>query len=221
MIDDRSATDRRISVLVVDDHDIVRAGVTSLLERSPRIRVVGGEACGKRALAAAKRLRPRVVVMDLMLPALNGIDATKRILAELPATRVVILTACSGSEHIVRALRAGALGYVSKQSAAEDINLAVFAVLDDRRFLSPLVAATLARVDFDATSRSPLDSLSAREREVLHLTGAGCSNRMIAQQLSLSQKTVATYSSRIIAKLGVANRTAMIHFCIEYALAPV
>ena len=221
MIDYRSATDRRISVLVVDDHDIVRTGVTALLERSPRIRVVGGEACGRRALAAAKRLNPHVVVMDLMLPALNGIDATQRILAELPATRVVILTACCGSEHIVRALRAGALGYVSKQSAAEEINLAVFAVLDGRRYLSSQVEATLAMVDFDATSRSPLDSLSAREREVLHLAGAGCTNRMIAQQLSLSPKTVATYSSRIIAKLGVANRTAMIHFCIEHALAPV
>jgi DNA-binding NarL/FixJ family response regulator len=134
---------------------------------------------------------------------------------------VVILTACGSSEHIVRALRAGALGYVLKQSAADEISQAVFTVLTDRRYLSPQVAATLAMVDFDATSRSPLDSLSAREREVLHLTGAGCTNRMIAQQLCLSPKTVATYSSRIMEKLGVANRTAMIHFSIEHALAPV
>jgi DNA-binding NarL/FixJ family response regulator len=221
MIDNRSNAANRISVMVVDDHHIVREGVTALLERSPRIQVVGSEACGKRAVATAKRLQPHVVVMDLMLPELNGVDATKRILAELPKTRVVILTACSSAEHIVRALRAGALGYVLKQSTVEEISLAVVAVLDGRRYLSPQVAATLAGVDFDATSCSPLESLSAREREVLHLTAAGTTNRMIAQQLSLSPKTVATYRSRIMQKLGVADRTALIHFSIEHALAPV
>jgi DNA-binding NarL/FixJ family response regulator len=221
MVDVGSNATNRVNVLVVDDHAVVREGVTVLLERSPRIKVVETAASGKHAIAAARRLRPDVVVMDLVLPALNGVDATKRILSALPRTRVVILTVCHTSEHIVRALRAGALAYVLKQSASTELVQAVLAVLDGKRYLSPQAAATLASVEFDSTRPSPLERLSAREREVLHLTVSGATSSTIARQLSLSPKTVDTYRSRIMEKLGVADRTALIRFSIQHALMPV
>ncbi len=134
---------------------------------------------------------------------------------------MVILTVCHSSEHIVRALRAGALAYVLKQSAATELVHAVLTVLEGKRYLSPQAAATLASVEFDSPPLSPLERLSAREREVLQLTVAGATTTAIARQLSLSPKTVETYRSRIMEKLGVADRTALIHFSIEHALMPV
>ena len=210
----------RATVLVVDDHGIVREGLTVLLERSPRLQVVGTAASGKQAVAAAQRLRPDVVVMDLMLPELSGLDATERILSELPATRVVILSVCHSSEHIACALRAGALGFVQKRSSITEIVQAVLTVLDGRRYLSPEVVASLGDVAIDA-ARSPLESLSAREREVLQLTVAGATSASIARRLCLSPKTVETYRSRIMDKLGVSDHTALIHFAMEHALMPV
>jgi DNA-binding NarL/FixJ family response regulator len=192
-----------------------------LLERSPRLKVVGTAASGKQAVLAARRLRPKVIVMDLRLPELNGIDATERILRDLPSTRVVIFSACQSAEHIVRALRAGALGYVLKQSAAVEVVHAVAAVLEGNRYLSPSIEAALAGLQIDLDLPSPLERLSAREREVLHLTVAGASTSAIARELSLSPKTVETYRSRIMEKLCVPDRTALIHFAIEHALTPL
>jgi DNA-binding NarL/FixJ family response regulator len=210
----------RATVLVVDDHGIVREGLAVLLERSPRLKVIGTAASGKQAVATAQLLKPDVVVMDLMLPELSGIDATERILSQLPATRVVILSVCYSSEHIACALRAGALGFVQKRSSITEIVQAVLAVLDGKRYLSPEIVVSLGDVEIDS-ARSPLERLSAREREVLQLTVAGATSAVIARQLSLSPKTVETYRSRIMEKLGVPDRTALIHFAMEHALSPV
>jgi DNA-binding NarL/FixJ family response regulator len=215
-----SSTTDRASVLVVDDHGIVREGLTVLLERSPRLKVIGTAASGKQAIAVAHRLKPDVVVMDLMLPELSGIDATERIVNELPATRVVILSVCHSSEHIACALRAGAMGFVQKRSSITEIVQAVLAVLDGKRYLSPEIVASLGNAEIDS-ARSPLESLSAREREVLHLTVAGATSVVIARRLCLSPKTVETYRSRIMGKLGVSDHTALIHFAMEHALTPV
>jgi DNA-binding NarL/FixJ family response regulator len=159
--------------------------------------------------------------MDLVLPDLNGIDATERIVQALPGTRVVIVSMCHTSEHIVRALRAGAMGYVLKQSEAADIVKAVLAVSDGKTFFSPQAASAIEGLAIDSADRSPLERLSAREREVLHLTVGGATSRSIAHRLSLSPKTVETYRSRIMRKLGVPDRTALIHFAIEHALTPL
>jgi two-component system invasion response regulator UvrY len=209
-----------VSVLVVDDHAIIREAVKLLLERA-RFSVVGLAASGSQAVSAARKLAPDVIVMDLILPELNGLDATERILRFRPDTGIVILSASCAPGHIVRAMRAGALGYVLKQSAATDVVHAVDEVKDRRRYLSPEAAEVLARVEAHVLGGSPLDRLSAREREVLHLTIAGDRIEHIAQRLSLSPKTVATYRSRIMAKLGVGDRTALIHFAMQHALAPV
>jgi DNA-binding NarL/FixJ family response regulator len=221
MLDTCPQATASVNALVVDDHAVIREGVTALLEGSRRIKVVGTAASGKHAIIAARRHKPDVVIMDLVLPALSGIDATERILREMPGIRVVIFTMCHTSEHIVRALQAGALAYVLKQSASAELVRAVLTVLDGTRYLSPQAEETLARVENDSSLRSPLGRLSSREREVLHLTVAGATGSAIARQLSLSPATVATYRSRIMDKLGVTNRTALIRFAIEHALAPV
>lgn len=216
-----SATPLR-RILVVDDHLIVCEGLTLLLERYPGNRVVGTAATAASAIDAAKRLRPDIVTMDLALPDMNGIDATEHILRSLPLARVIILSASHTSEHVYRAMRVGAVGYVVKDAAAAELAEAVSRVMAGGRYLSPLYAA----LDIDRSAsampaQSPIESLSAREREVLHGVCAGSSSAEIARQLSLSPKTVDTYRGRLMTKLGVGNRTALIRFAIEHSLFPL
>ncbi len=206
---------------MVDDHGVVRDGIKVLLESHDHMKVVGAAASGKQAVTEAARLRPDVIVMDLMLPELSGVDATERILSLLPQTRVVVLSVCHTSEHVFRALRAGARGYVLKHAAGAELVRAVKAVFAGERYFSPQITELV--VDGllnNSTSRSPLERLSGREREVLHLTVAGLSSAGIALQLSLSRKTVDTYRSRIMEKLGVPDLTALIRFATEHAMTP-
>ncbi|HEY6924751.1 MAG TPA: response regulator transcription factor [Steroidobacteraceae bacterium] len=212
-----------IRILVVDDHGIVRDGVAAMLERHPNLKVVEAVGTGREAVAAATRLAPDVVVMDLMLPDLSGVDTTERILSLLPDTRIVVLSVCHTSEHIFRALRAGAHGYVVKEAVGADLVRAVLAVVAGERFLSCQITNTVigGALGHCTGFQSPLDRLSRREREVLHLTVAGLSSAAIAAQLSLSRKTVDTYRSRVMEKLGVTDLTGLIHFSIEHAMVPV
>jgi DNA-binding NarL/FixJ family response regulator len=212
---------RPTSILVVDDHGIVREGIRALLTRQNGLDVVGLAATGEQAVIIAERLKPDVIVMDLVLPVLNGIDATVSILASLPETRVIILSAYSTSEHIYCAFRAGASGYVSKDAAGSELLCAVKTVLSGQQYLSPsLTAAFSSGCPNEPGPKSPLERLSPREREVLHRTAAGYSSVQIALQLSLSPKTVDTYRSRLMHKLGVSNRSSLIHFAIQHAMAP-
>jgi DNA-binding NarL/FixJ family response regulator len=208
-------------ILVVDDHGIVRDGIRSLLRRQDGMDVVGLAATGEQAVSAAHRLRPDLIIMDLVLPVLNGIDATRRILTSLPLTKIIVLSACYTSEHVYRALRAGAHGYVIKEAAGSELVCAVRAVLSGKRYLSPSIAAAFSGDSpNDAAARSPLERLSAREREVLHRTVEGLSSAQIGLHLSLSPKTVDTYRSRLMQKLGVSDRSTLIRFAIQHAMAP-
>jgi DNA-binding NarL/FixJ family response regulator len=208
-------------ILVVDDHGIVRDGIRALLQRQDGLEVVGLAATGEEAVLAANRLKPDVIIMDLVLPSLNGIDATQRILGSLPKTKIIVLSACSTCEHIYRALRAGALGYVLKDAPASDLVCAVKAVLSGRQYLSPsITSAFIDGCTNESVTQSPLERLSAREREVLHRTVEGYSSTEIALQLSLSRKTVDTYRSRLMQKLGVSDRSTLIRFAIQHAMAP-
>jgi len=211
----------RIRIVIVDDHGIVRDGVACILEKQVHMQVVGTAATGKEAIAVAASLEPDVIVMDLVLPELSGVDATQRILTLLPQTRVVILSVCHTSEHVFRALRAGARGYVSKEAAGAELVSAVKAVFVGATYLSPRITEIVVGGLLQKTGlHSPLDRLSGREREVLHLTAGGSSSAEIARQLSLSRKTVDTYRSRLMEKLGVADRTGLIHFAVEHAMTP-
>jgi DNA-binding NarL/FixJ family response regulator len=203
-------------VLVVDDHGIVREGLIALLTRQDGVRVLGSAASGHEAVLAAEQLKPDIIIMDLVLPDMNGIDATLRILRILPLTRVIVLSASHNIEHVYRALRAGACGYVVKDALGGELMHAVRAVRSGKQFLSPKVTPP----DVDGARcyslpKSPLERLSLRERDVLHRVVAGASSASIAQHLSLSRKTVDTYRGRLMAKLGVCNRSALIRFAIE------
>ncbi len=181
--------------------------------------VVGSVANGADAVLAAVRLKPDVIVMDLILRDMNGTDAMQRILQVLPMTQVVVLSACHTTEHVYRALRAGARAYVIKDALGAELMQAVGTVMAGRQFLSPAITPLL--VDgmlSDSLARSPMESLSARERQVLHRIVAGASSADIAAHLSLSRKTVDTYRGRLMTKLGVASRSALIRLAIEHEL---
>ncbi len=211
-----------ISVVIVDAHGIVRDGVSSLLDRQERIKVVATATNGKDAVAVVAQHRPDVVVMDLVLPELSGIDATLRILDALPQTRIVVLSACGTSEHVFGALRAGARAYVLKESAGAELVRAILAVCTGGQYLSSQITGiVIDGLLSNSAACSPLEKLSAREREVLHLTVAGSSSAEIARRLCLSRKTVDTYRSRIMTKLCVPDLTALIHFSIAHAMTPV
>jgi len=208
-----------VRILVVDDHSIVREGLIVLLDRHDGLKVVGSAASGEEAILAARRLRPDVVIMDLILPVLSGIEATRRILGELPQTRIIALSACHTSEQVVRALRAGARGYVLKTSAATELLSAIKAVTAGDQYVSPPITALIVDGVLDTSiPKSPFDRLSSRERDILRYIVTGATSSAIALQLSLSRKTVDTYRSRMMLKLGVANRSELIRCALAYEL---
>jgi DNA-binding NarL/FixJ family response regulator len=202
-------------ILVVDDHGIVREGLIALLTRQSDIPVLGSAVSGGEAIVAAQRLKPSIIIMDLFLPDMSGIEATKRILALLPLTRVIILSARHTIEHVYGGLRAGALGYVVKDAPTEELLHAVRAVTEGKRYLSPQLAPTLGDETCYSLPKSPLERLSMRERDVLHRIVAGGSSAAIGRHLALSPKTIDTYRGRLMAKLGVRNRSELIRFVVE------
>jgi DNA-binding NarL/FixJ family response regulator len=207
-----------IRILVVDDHSIVREGLIAILHQHATFKVVGAAATGNDALRQAQRLQPHIVIMDLVLPDMNGTEAATRILADLPDTRVVILSACRTAEHVYRAFRAGARGYVVKSALCEEMKSAIDCVMDDRQFISPsAVPAMIEGESFFSLPKSPMERLSWREREVLHQLVDGGTSASIAQLLCLSRKTIDTYRSRMMGKLGVRNRSELIRFAMENA----
>jgi DNA-binding NarL/FixJ family response regulator len=208
-----------VRILVVDDHCIVRDGLAVLLDRYDGMKVVGSVATGEEAVLAAHRLRPDVIIMDLVLPALNGIDATRRIISELPQTRIIALSACCRPEHVHRALRAGACGYVLKTAAGTELFSAIKTVTAGEQYVGPTVNALFVDGVLGTwIPTSPFERLSAREREVLRRIVAGATSSDIAQHLSLSRKTVDTYRGRMMVKLGVTNRSELIRYALEYEL---
>jgi len=208
------------SVLVVDDHGIVREGVCALLAKENGVTVVGSASTGAEAIAAAARHRPDLIILDLMLPDMNGIDAAQQILKLLPSTRIVILSACHTLEHVYRAMRGGAHGYVIKSALAAELVNAVHAVAAGKQYLSDGIALGFPEIMLSFESRkSPLERLSFRERDVLRRVVAGGSSTQIGRELSLSPKTIDTYRGRLMAKLGVSNRSSLIRFAIEHELA--
>lgn len=211
-----------IRVLLVDDHAIVRDGLRFLLEAHREFEVVGGAANGREAVRAARELQPDVVIMDLAMPELNGTEATQQIHDACPATHVLVLSMHSTAEHIYRAFQAGAQGYLLKESAGPELLAAVRTVHAGRRYLSQKIAETVVD-DYirDRHAASPLDSLSARERQILQSIAEGKSSAETARALCLSPKTVETYRSRMMRKLGIADFPALVRFAIQHGLTPL
>jgi DNA-binding NarL/FixJ family response regulator len=208
-----------IAILLADDHTIVRDGLGFLLEAQEGIQVVGVASDGREAVKEAERLRPDVVVMDLAMPGLNGIEATRRIRKLLPATRVLVLSMHGSSEHIYRALEAGAQGYLLKESAGPELAAALRAVHGGRRYLSSKITETVVdQYVRERKTNGPLASLSAREREILQLVVEGKASAPIAEQLGISVKSVETYRSRIMHKLGIHDLPSLVKFAIQHGI---
>jgi DNA-binding NarL/FixJ family response regulator len=216
---------REITVFLADDHAVVRDGLRYLLEAQPDIRVIGDAGDGRKAVQCVAQLFPDVVVMDIGMPELNGIEATWEIAQICPAVRVIILSVYSTTEHIFRALQAGARGYLLKESAGIEVVNAVRAVHADQRYLSQKISDALVddyvRHRQVAAEDSPLALLSTRERQVLQLVVEGKTSADIANILSLSPKTVETYRSRLMHKLDISDLPGLVKFAIQHGLTPL
>ncbi|MBI5648793.1 MAG: response regulator transcription factor [Ignavibacteriae bacterium] len=211
-----------ITVYIADDHAVVRDGLRALLENVGGIAYIGGAADGRTAVREVCELQPDVVLMDISMPELNGIEATQQIREAVPAVRVIILSMHSTTEHVYRALQAGARGYLLKESAGKDLVAAVQAVAQGKRFLSEklseLMMDDIAVRGGAFRDQSPLERLSAREREILQLVAEGRTSAEIAAVLFLSPKSVDTYRSRLMQKLGIKDYPALIRFALQHGL---
>ncbi len=211
-----------ISVLLADDHAVVRDGLRMILESQADIQVLGTAADGRQAVEKARKLKPDVIVIDIAMPELNGIEATYQILQENPSIRVVILSMHATPEYIYRTLEAGALGYLLKESASLEVIAAVRAAFAGQRYLSRRISDTLVddylQLQKGMSEIDPLKSLTGREREVLQLVVEGHTSEEIADDLALSPKTVASYRSRLMKKLGLDDLPSLIKFAILHGI---
>jgi RNA polymerase sigma factor (sigma-70 family) len=212
-----------IRVLLVDDDDLMRAGLRAVLSTDEELEVVGDVAGGRGAVGAVREHRPHVVLMDIRMPDLDGISATREILSATPDAKVVMLTTFEDEEYIFDALAAGASGFLLKRTRPEDLLAAIRTVAEGDALLSPSVtrkvidrATSRPHVDRDATA---LDRLTPREREVLELVARGLSNAEIAETLVVEETTVKTHVKRVLAKLGLRDRVQAVIFAYETGVA--
>lgn len=209
-----------IRVLLADDHQMLRDGLKALLSASGDIVVVAEVSDGRSAVRVAQEVSPDVVVMDLSMPELNGIEATRLLRDRSPEVKVVILSMHSSSEHVFRALEAGAAGYLLKESAGREVAAAVRAAHAGKRYLSAALESVVADTRPESGHRSPLDRLTARERQVLQLVVEGHSSAEIAELVNLSPKSIGTYRSRLMRKLGVHDVAALVKFAVQHGITP-
>jgi two-component system, NarL family, invasion response regulator UvrY len=207
-----------IKILLVDDHAIVREGYRRLLESEPRISIVGEASDALQACQSARTLHPDVVIMDIALPGISGIEATRRLLKEQPRVRVLIFSMYDDAIYASRALEAGALGYLSKVSAPEVLVKAIYAVSRGESFLSSDVAANIGR-SAAQSSRSEVDALTVRQLEILRLLVQGETIKSISATLGLSEKTVANQQWAIRAKLGAENSAQLARLAAKIGLS--
>jgi len=196
-----------IRVLIADDHAVLREGLRSFLELQDGIEIVGDAADGAEAVELAEKLRPAVVLMDLVMPKLDGVEAMRELRERVPETRVIILTSYIDDDRLLPAIRAGAAGYLLKNAEPQELARAIRAADAGEALIDPSVAARLVERLAEDDSRDDYESLTAREREVLELIGRGFSNKRIALELDIAEKTVKTHVSNLLGKLGVADRT--------------
>jgi DNA-binding NarL/FixJ family response regulator len=212
------ADDGRIRVLIVDDHAVVRSGLRTFFGLLDDIEVVGEAADGSEAVAAARRLTPDVILMDLMMPNMDGITAIGTIKRERPETEIVAVTSFIEEEKVTAALEAGATGYLLKDAEADDVAKAVRAAHGGEMTLDPAVARLLAQRLRDRKASPPVEPLTDREKDVLRLVGQGMSNKEIATALVITERTARTYVSNILGKLGLASRTQAALYAVERRL---
>jgi NarL family two-component system response regulator LiaR len=196
-----------IRVMLVDDHAVVREGLRTFLELQDGMEVVGEAEDGRQAVAEAERLTPDVILMDLVMPVLDGVGAMRELRQKLPHVRVIVLTSFAEDDRLLPAIQAGAAGYLMKNVQPKELARAIRAAHNGEALLDPAVAARLVEAIAQPPGEEPRDELTPREHEVLELIGQGLSNKRIALELGVSEKTVKTHVGHVLAKLGVTDRT--------------
>lgn len=212
---------KRITILIVDDHAMVRKGLRLLLEAVPEFEVVGEAGSMREAIEAVGRLRPQIVTLDLSMPGRSGVASVERLRAAAPETRIIVLTMHDDPAYVRSAIAMGAAGFVHKSAADTELTSAIRAVARGRVFIDVGDAATLESIlaPHDAApARAPTDRLSAREREVLRQVALGYTNQRIADEVGLSVKTIESYRARLMRKLGLKDRSDLVRLAIEMGL---
>ncbi|HEX4646999.1 MAG TPA: response regulator transcription factor [Verrucomicrobiae bacterium] len=212
----------RVRILLADDHTLMRAGIRSLLEKIPGVEVVGEAADGREALALVRAQLPNLVLMDIAMSGLNGLEATARVVKEFPQVRVIILSMHANEEYVVQTLRTGASGYLLKDAATAELELAILAVARGDTYLSPAISKRviddyLGRVIGEKT---PLDQLTPRQREILQLIAEGKSTKEIAFLLNVSIKTVETHRLQLMDRLGIHDIPGLVRHAMRLGLVP-
>ena len=208
---------KRIRILLADDHAVVRQGFKMILDAQADMEIVGEAGNGRQAVELAEQLRPDVVVMDVSMPELNGIEATRRLASSVPRARVVALSMHKDSVYVREILRAGARGYLLKDSGAADLVAAIRAVASGESYLSPAVSNAVLD-DYRRHATNPIDLLTSREREVLQLLAEGKTNKEIAGVLNLSVYTVEAHRGRILEKLNLHSIGELVRFAVRNGL---
>lgn len=209
---------RPIRVLIVDDHAIVREGICSLLARHKDIQVVGQAADGQRALELVSQLAPDIILMDIQMSGMNGLEATREIHKRSPRTRVLVLTQYENKEYVLPLLRAGAVGYIPKSARANELINAIRTVYTEGAYLPPRITQTVVTSLSESSTVPAEAALTEREIQVLRLVAEGLNSREIAERLNISAKTVDTHRANIMEKLGVHNTAELIRVAIQKGL---
>lgn len=206
----------RIRVVLVDDHALVRSGMRALVEQMHGIDVVGEATDGREALGLVERLRPHVVLMDITMPELNGLEAAERLRREHPEVRIVLLSMHADEAYVARAVAVGAHGYVLKSADAAELELAIRSAARGQAYLSPAIARTVTQGGMPDQSGAP--PLSPRQREILQLIAEGNATKQIAAKLGLSVKTVETHRAHIMQRLGIRDVPGLVRYAIRMGL---
>ena len=215
---------RKTAIVLADDHHVVRQGLRGFLEAEPDFSIAGEAADGLQAVDLVDRVKPDVLVIDLMMPGLSGLDVTRQVRQRSPRTHIVILSMYSNEAYVLEALRNGAAAYVLKDSTAADLVHAVREVVAGRRYLSPPLSERAIETYAEkakSTSLDPYETLTTRERQVLHLAAEGCTNAEIGDRLSISPRTVETHRANLMRKLGLETQTDLIRYALRRGIIPI
>lgn len=213
-----------VTILLVDDHQVVRQGLRALLEAEPDFQIVGEAGDGLTAIQHVERFKPAVIVVDLMMPGINGLEVTRQVSQRFPDTRIVVLSMHSNEAYVLEALRNGASCYVLKETGITDLVQAVREALAGRRYLSPPLSARA--IDSyvqkaEAAALDPYETLTTREREVLHLAAQGLTNAEVASRLSISPRTAETHRANVMHKLELNSQIDLIRFALKRGILPM
>jgi len=207
-----------IGVLLVDDHKLIRTGIKLMLDKTADIRVLGEASSGEEAVEQARALKPQVILMDVSMPGIGGLEATRKLAMSLPDAKVIVLSAQTAEPFPMKLMEAGASGYLTKDSAEDEIVTAIRRVVAGERYIAAEIARQLALQAVNRSAGSPFDQLSQREMQVMIMATKGHSVQEISDKLHLSPKTVSTYRSRLFEKLGVANDVELTRLALRYGV---